>query len=71
MPFEQRLAGVAEPIRSRRVVALIDFLTDITKWGWAEAPARDAENRGWIAEAERHRALPTRLDTLISEAQAG
>lgn len=37
----------------------------------AEALAKDAENRGWIAEADRHRALLARLDTLISEAQAG
>ncbi|WP_405088821.1 tyrosine-type recombinase/integrase [Microbispora sp. NBC_01389] len=37
----------------------------------AEALAKDAENRGWIAEAERHRKLIARLDNLISEAQAG
>jgi integrase len=37
----------------------------------AEALARDAEQRGWIAEAERHQRLIARLDTLISEAQAG
>jgi len=37
----------------------------------AEALARDAEERGWITEADRHRKLITRLDTLISEAQAG
>jgi integrase len=36
----------------------------------AEALARDAEERGWISEATRHRKLLTRLDTLISEAQA-
>ncbi|WP_220446796.1 tyrosine-type recombinase/integrase [Nonomuraea deserti] len=37
----------------------------------ADALAQDAENRGWIAEAERHRRLITRLDHLISEAHAG
>jgi hypothetical protein len=37
----------------------------------AEALAKDAEKRGWIAEAERHRKLIARLDNLISEAQAG
>ncbi|MBG0825873.1 tyrosine-type recombinase/integrase [Planomonospora sp. ID91781] len=37
----------------------------------AEALAQDAENRGWIAEAERHRKLIARLDILISEAHAG
>jgi len=37
----------------------------------AEALARDAEQRGWIAEAERHQRLITRLDTLISQAQTG
>jgi len=37
----------------------------------AEALALDAEQRGWITEADRHRKLITRLDTLISEAQAG
>jgi integrase len=37
----------------------------------AEALARDAEERGWIAEAERHRRLIARLDTLINEAQTG
>lgn len=37
----------------------------------AEALAADAEQRGWISEAERHRRLITQLDTLISEAHAG
>jgi integrase len=37
----------------------------------AEALAADAEKRGWITEADRHRRLITQLDTLISEAQAG
>jgi len=37
----------------------------------AGALALDAEQRGWITEADRHRKLITRLDTLISEAQAG
>jgi hypothetical protein len=35
----------------------------------AQALAEDAESRGWITEAERHRRLITRLDTLISQAQ--
>ena len=37
----------------------------------AQALAEDAEARGWITEATRHRDLLTRLDTLISKAQAG
>src|SRR5665811_601583 len=37
----------------------------------AEALARDAEQRGWIAEAQRHQQLIARLDTLMSKAQAG
>jgi integrase len=37
----------------------------------AEALARDAEERGWIAEAERHQRLIARLDTLITKAQTG
>ncbi len=37
----------------------------------ADALARDAEQRGWIAEADRHKQLITRLDTLINEATAG
>jgi integrase len=37
----------------------------------AEALARDAEQRGWIAEAERHQRLVARLDTLITKAHAG
>lgn len=37
----------------------------------ADALARDAETRGWIAEADRHRRLLARLDTLIAQAQAG
>jgi hypothetical protein len=37
----------------------------------AEQLARDAETRGWISEADRHRKLIARLDGLISEAQAG
>jgi integrase len=35
----------------------------------AEALARDAEQRGWISEAERHQRLIARLDTLINEAR--
>ncbi|HEX5349638.1 MAG TPA: tyrosine-type recombinase/integrase [Pseudonocardiaceae bacterium] len=37
----------------------------------AEALARDAEKRGWITEAERHKRLITQLDTLINEARTG
>ncbi len=37
----------------------------------AQALAQDAEDRGWIAEADRHNQLITRLDALISQAQAG
>ena len=37
----------------------------------AQALAQDAENRGWIAEADRHNRLIARLDALISQAQAG
>lgn len=37
----------------------------------AEALARDAEQRGWIAEAERHQQLIARLDILMGQAQAG
>lgn len=37
----------------------------------AEALARDAEERGWIAEAQRHQRLIARLDALITKAQAG
>jgi integrase len=37
----------------------------------ADTLARDAEARGWIAEADRHRRLLNRLDTLIAQAQAG
>lgn len=37
----------------------------------AEALARDAEQRGWTSEAERHRRLLDRLDALIAEAQTG
>ena len=33
----------------------------------AEALAADAEARGWIDEAERHRRLVARLDTLLAE----
>lgn len=36
----------------------------------AAALAADAEQRGWINEAERHHKLIARLDTLISRAQA-
>lgn len=37
----------------------------------AEALAADAESRGWIEEADRHRRLITRLDTLLTENMAG
>jgi integrase len=37
----------------------------------AEQLARDAEARGWISEADRHRKLIARLDDLITQAQAG
>ncbi len=36
----------------------------------AEALARDAQARGWISEAERHRRLIARLDAVIGHAQA-
>src|SRR5438046_685365 len=36
-----------------------------------ETLARDAEARGWISEADRHRRLIERLDTHIRQAQAG
>jgi len=35
----------------------------------AEALARDARQRGWITEADRHHQLIARLDTLISKAE--
>lgn len=35
----------------------------------AEALARDAEQRGWINEAERHHQLIARLDTLIADTE--
>ena len=35
----------------------------------AEALAADAESRGWIDEAERHRRLITRLDALLAEGE--
>ncbi len=37
----------------------------------AEALAKDAEERGWIDEADRHRRLIARLDTLLAQGQAG
>jgi site-specific recombinase XerD len=37
----------------------------------AEALAADAEKRGWITEAQRHKRLIAQLDTLISEAHTG
>jgi integrase len=37
----------------------------------AAALARDAEQRGWITEAERHQRLLARLDALINEVQTG
>jgi integrase len=37
----------------------------------AAALAADAHTRGWDDEADRHRRLVARLDTLISEAEAG
>jgi integrase len=37
----------------------------------ARALAADAEKRGWIAEADRHRRLLARLDALIAQAQTG
>jgi hypothetical protein len=37
----------------------------------ADALAADAEARGWIDEADRHRRLISRLDALIAEQDAG
>ena len=37
----------------------------------AEALAADAEARGWIDEADRHRRLIARLDALLAEAKRG
>lgn len=36
----------------------------------AEALARDAEDRGWIDEADRHHKLISRLDALMANTQA-
>jgi hypothetical protein len=36
----------------------------------AQALATDAENRGWIEEADRHRKLVARLDTLIARSES-
>jgi integrase len=36
----------------------------------AEALAADAESRGWIDEADRHRRLITRLDALLAEGES-
>jgi hypothetical protein len=36
----------------------------------AEALAHDAQARGWISEAERHRQLIARLDAVIGHTQA-
>jgi hypothetical protein len=36
-----------------------------------ETLARDAEARGWVSEAERHRRLIERLDAHIAQVQAG
>lgn len=36
----------------------------------AEALARDAEQRGWISEAQRHHQLIARLDALIADTEA-
>ncbi|MFJ6281392.1 hypothetical protein [Arthrobacter subterraneus] len=36
----------------------------------AEALARDAEQRGWIDEADRHHKLIARLDALIADTEA-
>ncbi|OLT18144.1 integrase [Serinicoccus sp. CUA-874] len=36
----------------------------------AQALARDAEERGWISEAERHHKLIARLDALIADTEA-
>jgi hypothetical protein len=35
----------------------------------AKALAADAESRGWIDEAERHRRLITRLDALLADGE--
>jgi len=35
----------------------------------AEALARDAEQRGWMDEAERHHKLLARLDALIADTE--
>lgn len=37
----------------------------------AQALAKDAEQRGWITEAERHQRLIAQLNTLIDQGQAG
>jgi integrase len=37
----------------------------------AEALVADAESRGWIAEADRHRRLIARLDALLGDASSG
>ncbi|GAB2461619.1 hypothetical protein GCM10027062_46000 [Nocardioides hungaricus] len=63
-----------EPItvadRGRRVIALAGFLTDITEWGWSDAPARKIIFRDDIPKAPQvlPRYLPVDVDRRLTQA---
>ncbi|PIE25766.1 MAG: integrase [Micrococcales bacterium] len=63
-----------EPItvadRARRVIALAGFLTDITEWGWPDAPARKVIFRDDIPKTPQvlPRYLPVDVDRRLTQA---
>jgi integrase len=60
--------SVAE--RGRRVLAVTNLLTDITEWGWAEAPARQVTFRDDVPRLPRPlpRYLPHDVDRRLQDA---
>jgi hypothetical protein len=56
--------------RSRRVLALAGFLTDITEWGWPEAPPRKVVFRDDVPKLPNllPRYLPVDVDRRLTQA---
>jgi integrase len=68
-PNSKNDAVISVAERSRRILAVAGFLTDITEWGWEEAPARRVVFRDDIPKLPKTlpRYLPADADRRLTE----
>jgi integrase len=69
-PNSKRDAEISVAERARRVLAVANLLTDITAWGWDEAPARQVTFRDDVPRLPRPlpRYLPHDVDRRLQDA---